>query len=79
MVIYSLRNLHFSWRGNTFGGEGDKCETDQHGVEDIGLENILAHKKFTQKRCENIYKADKYLLTSAEICDLLVTSRLKPC
>lgn len=43
------------------------------------LENILAHKKFTQKRCENIYKADKYLLTSAEICDLLVTSRLKPC
>ena len=27
---------HFSWiRGNTICGEGDKCETDQHGMGDI--------------------------------------------
>ena len=69
---------HFSWiRGNTIWGEGDKCETDQHGMWKT-LENNSAHKIFTQKRCENIYKADKYLLTSAEICGLLVTCLLKP-
>lgn len=66
---------HFSWIGE---GKNTATNVKQINTRWETRENNPAHEIFTQKRWKNIYKAGKYLLTSTEICGLLVTCSLKP-